>query len=355
MSGLIRQNARQVLSCKRYDQNVIISHGSSADANVQLGIQVAYNRFYRARDNQSCGFDRASARTSNPSRPFPPTRPRRRWSRPGEGARHALEGVLAGACRARHLNALSCLLRRECEPAALDSLPLSPVYSDSVYSGCGPCVRNPAHIDSTDSGWPLLSTGVLNTSNRGGPALRPSGFRLVTAKIEPGVHRRGRRALRARHQSVPRRVAASMRLYYASKTCSGSSSGCTWWRTCIRSRSSATRVSYALRAPAAGQWTGCTDSSPCMSQASAFTALHAAGPRPSGLPHAQSCTWGSVLLGRVFPLEPTEAAAEIILADLPDTSGSESAHSANLHPTVSLVLAPRCHQIIPRHPPREHR
>ena len=199
LSDLICQNDCQALEFKGYGKNFITSHGFSPDAFVQMAFQAAYYGLY---GRIECTYEPAmtksflhgrteAIRTVQPHSVefvktfFSDAPPQQKIA----ALRNACQGHVKltkdcsqGLGQDRHLYALYCLLQRERESYAQDDRPVSPVSSDSGYSGSGGNGQKPPlPAIFTDPGWSLLSTSILSTSNCGNPALRLFGFGPVAA------------------------------------------------------------------------------------------------------------------------------------------------------------------------------
>lgn len=190
LSDLICQNDCQALEFKGYGKNFITSHGFSPDAFVQMAFQAAYFGLY---GRIECTYEPAMTKAflhgrTEAIRTVQPESVHFVKTFFSEVSLDDKAKTLRKACQRhveltkecsmglgqdRHLYALYCLLQREragnYEPSPDDPIPL-------------PFEGKPLPSIFTDSGWSLLNTSILSTSNCGNPALRLFGFGPVAAE-----------------------------------------------------------------------------------------------------------------------------------------------------------------------------
>jgi carnitine O-acetyltransferase len=198
LSDLICQNDCQALEFRGYGKNFITSHGFSPDAFVQMAFQAAYFGLY---GRTECTYEPAMTKSFLHGRTeairtvqlesvafvkmfFSEAPPEQKISALRKACeRHVklTKECSQGLGQDRHLYALYCLLQREMLEGTLDPSPNDPPPSPSSSSSASNSSGRVLPAIFRDSGWSLLSTSILSTSNCGNPALRLFGFGPVAA------------------------------------------------------------------------------------------------------------------------------------------------------------------------------
>ncbi|KAG8905645.1 hypothetical protein FRB99_008486 [Tulasnella sp. 403] len=212
LSDLICQNDCQVLEFKGYGKNFITRHGFSPDAFVQMAFQAGYYGLY---GHIECTYEPAMTKAfchgrTEAIRTVRPESVAFTKAFHSEQTAQQKIAALRKACEKhvkitkecskgfgqdRHLYALYCLAQREIHGTESgDSSPMSPSSptpgspeplsspkAKAVNGAKKTNLRRQLPDIFTDTGYSLLGTSILSTSNCGNPALRLFGFAPVAA------------------------------------------------------------------------------------------------------------------------------------------------------------------------------